>query len=67
MHAETHRIRLFLISVLLSLLALGLLARPVHSRWSAGPVDRHVTRVPGPLVAVNDEARDRAPLTGRSR
>ena len=62
MHAETHRIRLFLISVLLSLLALVLLARPAHSRWGAAPARLPATGAPSSLVAINAETQERGLL-----
>jgi hypothetical protein len=44
------------LAVLLALLALVLLARPVHSAWSADPVQVHATTALCPLVAASDDA-----------
>jgi hypothetical protein len=63
MHSETHRARVFFLSVLLALLGLMLFARPAHSAWSADPVQVHATTALCPLVAACDDAHFGAILT----
>jgi hypothetical protein len=48
---------MFFLAALLALLALVLFARPVHSAWSADPVQVHATTALCPLVAASDDAR----------
>jgi hypothetical protein len=47
---------MFFLAALLALLALVLFARPVHSAWSADPVQVHATTALCPLVAASDDA-----------
>ena len=63
MNAVTHHVRVFLISALLSLLALALLARPAHSAWSAAPVQVQATSALCPLVGASDDSHYGAILT----
>ena len=56
MHAETHRVRLLFVALMLALLGVALLARPAHSGWSADPVRVHATTALCPLVAASDDA-----------
>ena len=55
MLSVTHRARVFILSALLSLLALALLTRPAHSAWSADPVQVHATSALCPLVGACDD------------
>ena len=54
-HADTHRTRQLLLAVLLTLLALALLARPAHSGWGVDPVAVHATTALSPLVPASDQ------------
>src|SRR5580765_2449460 len=56
MHSETHHGRMFFLAALLAFLALVLFARPVHSAWTADPVQVHATSALCPLVAASDDA-----------
>ena len=55
MPVVSHRIRYFLIALVLTWMALVLLTRPAHGAWSADPVQVHATTALCPAVSAIDD------------
>jgi len=52
----SHRTRYIVLALVLTWMALMLLARPAHGAWSADPVEVHATGALCPVVATTDDA-----------